>query len=224
MTHWISNSDRVAALERQLELLKAELEEHKEANQNLKQQYQTLKIQNDRLLRKEAEHEKAKTSLLQKRIILSHAVITVPQNMVIGDRLENSIIKIYKGNTLTVSDTAEMINCKIIGLDEYADEKPAISAARPVGGIEIKGIFFNYDPRGFAISTHEKVVICPGARVVANICAEKIIVTELTRIRGRLATRDLLTRKGKKKPEDVIYNEQPVSSSNEVEVAATEMR
>jgi FtsZ-binding cell division protein ZapB len=217
MTHWISNSERVTALEKQVELLKAELEQYKEANASLKQQYQTLKVQNDRLLKKEAEHEKAKMSVLQKRIILSHAVITVPHNMVIGDRLENSIIKIYRGNTLTIADTAELINCKIIGLDEYADER---ASGKNGGTIEIKGLFVNYDPRGFAIHTHERVIICPGSRVVGNICAERIVVCELTRVRGRLASRDLITKNGRKKRPEGSAVPETVSASNEVEVEA----
>lgn len=217
MTHWISGSDKVAALEKQIELLKVELAQHKEAAANLKQQYQTLKVQNDRLLKKEAEHEKAKLSLLQKRIILSHAVITVPQNMVVGDRLENSIIKIYRGNTLTIADTAELINCKIIGLDEVADEK---SPPKTGGTIEIKGLFVNSDPRGFAISTHERVMICPGSRVVGNICAERIVVCELTRIRGRLASRDLINKNGRKKRLESSAVPETVSASQEMEVGA----
>src|SRR5947208_17155584 len=112
MSNRILNNDRGLSLDKQLELLKAELEQYKEANNSLKQQYQLLKVQNERLLKKEAEHEKAKQSLIQKRIILSHAVILVPYNMVIGDRLENSIIKIYRGTTLTISDSSELINCK----------------------------------------------------------------------------------------------------------------
>ncbi|HET6268277.1 MAG TPA: hypothetical protein VFG11_11205 [Acidobacteriota bacterium] len=214
MSHWIASNDKAGSLERQLELLKAELEQYKEANQSLKQQYQTLRVQNDRLLKKEAEHEKAKTSLIQKRIILSRAVILVPQNMVVGDRLENCIIKIYRGNNLTISDTAELINCKIIGLEEYADEK-TVSANRPVGTIEVKGVFYNYDTRGFAISTFERVVICPGSRFLGNICAEKIVVSELTKIRGRLASRDLIARVGKKKKIE------PIPTSNVLEVQAS---
>jgi len=215
MTHWMSNTERVTGLEKQVELLKAELEQYKEANASLKQQYQTLKIQNDRLLRKEAEHEKAKMSLLQKRIVLSHAVITVPHNMVIGDRLENSIIKIYRGNTRTLADTAELINCKISGLDETADERPSTSG-KTGGTIEIKGLFYNYDPRGFAVHTHERVVICPGARVIGNICADRIVVCELTKVRGRLATRDLITKNGRKKRLEASAEGETLSASNAV--------
>jgi hypothetical protein len=63
---------------------------------------------------------------------------------------------------------------------------------RQTGTIEIKGVFLNADQKKFAISTHEKVQISPGARVIGNICARTIVVGELTKVRGRLATRDLL--------------------------------
>jgi hypothetical protein len=191
MTTWRSGTDRMTDLEQELTLLKAELQQYKEANETLQEQYKVLKLQNERLLKKEAEHQNAKQSLIQKRIILSRAVILVPQNLVIGDRLENCVIKIYRGNNVTITDTAELVNCRIIGLNEYSEDNTA-KVLRQTGTIEIKGVFLNADPKKFAISTYEKVQISPGARVFGNICAGTIVVGELTKVRGRLATRDLL--------------------------------
>jgi hypothetical protein len=195
MTQWRPGSDRQTA-GNQLELVKAELQQYKEANQILQQQYQTLKTQNERLLKKEAEHQNAKTSLLQKRIIISRAIFLVPENLVIGDRLENCVIKIYRGNNVTITDTAELINCRIIGLEHYSDGRITHPSRHP-GTIEIRGVFYNLSPRGYAISTHERVVISPGARVVGNIAANRIVVNELTKVRGRLASRDLIVQRNK---------------------------
>jgi hypothetical protein len=89
-----------------------------------------------------------------------------------------------------VGDTAELINCRIIGLDYYSEDK-LMKAAKPVGTIEIKGVFFNAHPRGFSISTHERVVIHKGVRFRGNVCASSIIISELTKVRGKFATRDL---------------------------------
>ncbi|HSP05827.1 MAG TPA: hypothetical protein VLR94_01560 [Acidobacteriota bacterium] len=186
-----SGTERALTTEQQIELLKAELHEQREANRVLQQQYQTLKTQNDRLLRKEVEHQHARTNLLQKRIVMSRAVVLVPENLVIGDRLENCTIKVYRGTNVLVADTAELINCRIIGLETYPDGK-LHPTTRHTGTIEIKGVFYNMTPRKFAISTMERVLISPGARVVGNICADRIVITELTRVKGRLATRDLL--------------------------------
>jgi len=188
-----SQEDKVHALEQQVELLKAELEQQKEANRLLQVQQQQLKVQNERLLRKEAEHQSSRESLMHKRIILSRAVILVPENMIIGDRLENSIIKIYRGNNVTITDTAELINCRIIGMEEWADGK----TTKPMGTIEIKGLFYNTDTQKFAITTHDRVVISPGARVGGNICAASIVVTDLTKVRGKLATRELFAQNRK---------------------------
>jgi hypothetical protein len=194
----LRSSDKIHAIEQQTELLKAELQQYKEANQILQQQYQTLKVQNERLLKKEAEHQNARTTLLQKRIIMSRAVVLVPENLVIGDRLENCTIKVYRGTNVTISDTAELINCRIIGLKHSADGRTT-TGSRHAGTIEIKGVFYNLTPRKFAISTAERVVISPGARVVANILADKIIINELVRFKGRLASTDLISEKRKRK-------------------------
>jgi hypothetical protein len=191
MTTWRSGTDRMTDLEQELTLLKAELQQYKEANEAFQEQCKVLKLQNERLLKKEAEHQNAKQSLIQKRIILSRAIILVPQNLVIGDRLENCVIKIYRGNNLTISDTAELVNCRIIGLNEYFEDNAA-KVLRQTGTIEIKGVFLNADPNRFAISTFEKIMISPGARVLGNMCAKTIVIGELTKVRGRLATRDLL--------------------------------
>jgi hypothetical protein len=193
MAQWRSGTEKTTIpLEQQVELLKAELQQHREANQVLQQQYQQLKVQNERLLRKEAEHQSARTTLLRKRIIMSRAVVLVPENLVIGDRLENCTIKVYRGTSVVIADTAEMINCRIVGLETYPDGKIQPPGTRNPGTIEIKGVFYNMAPRKFAISTLDKVIIAPGARVVGNICADKIVVSELTRVKGRLASRELL--------------------------------
>jgi len=214
MTTWRSGTDRMTDLEQELTLLKAELQQYREANETLQEQYKVLKLQNERLLKKEAEHQNAKQSLIQKRIILSRAVILVPQNLVIGDRLENCVIKIYRGNNVTITDTAELVNCRIIGLDEYFEDNAA-KVLRQSGTIEIKGIFLNSDPRKFAISTHEKVQISPGARVIANICARTIVIGELTKVRGRLATRDMLALRKMKR----VARQVPTSNVLEVQQA-----
>jgi len=185
-----SKTDQIHDLEQQIKQLREELEKYKQTHQQLQQQHQLLKTQNERLLKMEAQHQSAQQSLIQKRVILSRAEILVPEHMVIGDRMENCVIKIYKGNNLIVTDRAELINCRIIGLDHYADETINRSGRSP-GTIEIKGLFLNSNPQKFAISTHERVVIRPGARFRGNICAHTIIVSGLTRVRGRLATREL---------------------------------
>jgi hypothetical protein len=184
MNQWRSRS------EQDLEQLKSELDQLRQENQTLKQQCQNLKVQNDRLLKMEAQHQSAKTSLIKKRIILSRAIIIVPENMVIGDRIENSVIKIYRGINLTISDTAELINCRIIGLDEYADPR-GIKTVRPMGTIEIKGMFYNNTRRRFSIFTNERVLIHRGIRFRGNVCAGAIVISDLSRVRGRFATREL---------------------------------
>lgn len=209
-----SHDEKIRALEQQVNLLQAELEQHKEANRVLQQQYQQLKVQNERLLRKEAEHQSGQKSLIHKRIILSHAVILVPEHMIVGDRLENSTIKIYRGNNLTVTDQAELINCKIICMDEYSEDKAKLPN-KPVGTIEIKGFFHNTDPQRFAISTHDRVLISPGARVKGNICAGIIVVNELTRVSGRLASRELF-RNHKPAREVAMMEEQNDVSDEEI--------
>ena len=189
MSQWRSKTEQ--NLERQLADVQNELQKLKQADQDLQQQYRMLKIQNDRLLKMEAQHQSAKRSLLEKRIIFSRAVILFPENMVIGDRLENCVLKIYRGNNLTLTDTAELINCRIVGLEHYPDG----SLRKPVktpGTIDIRGIFYNTYPRRFAISTYERVVIQRGVRFRGNIRAGSIVVSELSKVRGRFATRELL--------------------------------
>jgi len=216
----LRQSDKVHSLEQQLELLKAELQQYKEANQILQQQYQTLKLQNERMLKKEAEHQSAKSHLLQKRIIMSRAIVLVPENLVIGDRLENCTIKVYRGTNVVLSDTAELINCRIIGLDHAADGRTVTSSKHP-GTIEIKGVFYNMTPRKFAISTSERVIISPGARVVGNILAERIVIHELTKVRGHLASTDLIRKrrelKESKKREKEEFEEQTKPHDNKIE-------
>lgn len=216
MAHLKSGMEKGITSEQQIELLKAELDQQREANRTLQQQYQNLKIQNERLLRKEVEHQSARTNLLQKRIIMSRATVLVPENLVIGDRLENCTIKVYRGTNVVVADTAELINCRIIGLETYPDGKFHASA-KHTGTIEIKGVFYNMMPRKFAISTMDRVVISPGARVVGNICADRIIITELTRVKGRLATRDLLMERRAKKEMARLKNRKEQSSPLEIE-------
>jgi hypothetical protein len=184
-------SDKLQSIEHQVELLQAELQQYKEANQILQQQYQTLKLQNERMMKKEAEHQSAKSHLLQKRIIMSRAIVLVPENLVIGDRLENCTIKVYRGTNVVLTDTAELINCRIIGLDHASDGRTVTTAKNP-GTIEIKGVFYNMTPRKFAIATSERVIICPGARVVGNIRADRIVIHELTKVRGRMASNDII--------------------------------
>jgi len=185
-----SKSEQIHDLELQVKQLRQELEKTKQAHQQMQQQHELLKAQNHRLMKMEAQHQSAQQSLIQKRIILSRAEILVPEHMVIGDRMENCVIKIYKGNNLIITERAELINCRIIGLDHYAEDTINRSNRSP-GMIEIKGLFMNSNLKKFAISTHERVVIRPGARFCGNICADTILVSDLTKIRGRLATRDL---------------------------------
>ncbi len=189
MNQWRTKSEQ--SLERQCEELRKELDQTRQSYSMLVQQVSTIKVQNERLLKMEAQHQKAKQSLFQKRIIFSRAEILFPTSMVIGDHLENCVLKIYRGNSLLIDDTAELINCRIVGLDDYSD-KTIPKANRQVGTIEIKGIFYNTNPRRFAISTHERVVIHRGVRFRGNVCASSIVIPELTKVRGRFATRELL--------------------------------
>ncbi len=212
MAHFRTGTDRSQSIEQQLELVKAELQQHKEANQVLQQQYSLLKTQNERLLKKEAEHQSARATLIQKRILVSRAVILVPESLVIGDRLENCTLRIFRGNNVTISDTAELINCRIVGLETAFDGKPT----RNSGTVEIRGVFYNCDPRRFAISTYGRVVVSPGARLVGSIRAERIVISELTKVKGRFATRDLL--RERKLRREARLN----SQSNELEEATLE--
>lgn len=191
MNQWRSKADQIEDLERQLRGLQHDLDNFRVEREELQRQIQGLKIQNERLLKMEAQHQSAKTSLIHKRIVLSRAVILVPEHMVIGDRMENCVIKIYRGNNLTLAENAELVNCRIIGLDHYAEEK-TVRTQRHLGTIEIKGSFLNSDPRKFAIRTHERVVISKGARFIGSVCASNIVITDLTRVRGRFASRELL--------------------------------
>ena len=195
MTQWRSRSD---ILQEQVTQLTKQLESLIQEKESLQQQFQILKTQNERLLRMEAQHQNAKKSLLEKRIIFTRAVVLFPESTVVGDRLENCVLKIYKGCNLIISDTAELINCRIIGLDYYSEDKMA-KAIRPTGTIEIRGLFYNTHPRRFAISTHERVVIHKGVRFRGNICASSILISELTKVRGRFASRELWEQKKDRK-------------------------
>jgi regulator of replication initiation timing len=198
MNQWRSRSDQISDLERELIELRKELEQTRQSHGTLQQQHQTLKTQNDRLLRMEAQHQSARKSLVEKKVVFSRAVIFFPANVVIGDRLENCVLKIYRGVHVLVDDTAEMINCRIIGLDQYSDGSIQ-KTNRPSGTIEIKGVFYNTNPRRFAISTYERVVIHRGVRFRGNVCASSIVIPELTKIRGRFASRELLEQRRKRK-------------------------
>jgi len=198
MNQWRSKSDQIADLASQVSELKRELDQTRQSHRALQQQNQTLKLQNDRLMKMETHHQNARKNLLEKRIIVSRAVILFPSNVVIGDRLENCILKIYRGNRLVVDDTAELINCRIIGLEHYLDQTLPRSN-RPFGAIEIKGVFYNTNSRRFAISTYERVVIHRGVRFRGNVCASSIVIPELTKIRGRFASRELLEQRKKRK-------------------------
>ena len=190
MNQFRSKTDTIQDLERQVRGLQAELDKCKADRETFQRQVQNLKFQNERLMKMEAQHQSGKTSLIHKRIILSRAVILVPEHMVIGDRMENCVIKIYRGNNLTITDTAELINCRIIGLDQYPDgNSPRLT--RTVGTIDIKGTFHNTNMRRFAIRTHERVIVSKGARFTGNVCAGSIIINDLTRIKGRFASREL---------------------------------
>jgi hypothetical protein len=193
MSQWRSRSEH-----EQIEELKKELDQTRNSCKTLQQQYQTLKAQNDRLMKMEAQHQSARKSLMEKKVIFSRAIIFFPSNVVIGDRLENCVLKIYRGVNVLVDDSAELINCRIIGLEQYSDgslSKPN----RPTGTIEIKGIFYNTNPRRFAISTYDRVVIHRGVRFRGNVCASSIVIPELTKIRGRFASRELLEQRRKRK-------------------------
>jgi regulator of replication initiation timing len=198
MNQWRSKSDQISDLGNQVSELKRELDLTRQSHRALQQQHHTLKLQNERLMKMEAQHQNARKSMLEKRIIFSRAVMLFPSNVVIGDRLENCILKIYRGNHLLIDDTAELINCRIIGLEHYADQTLP-RQNRPSGSIEIKGVFYNTNSRRFAISTYERVVIHRGVRFRGNVCASSIVIPELTKIRGRFASRDLLEQRRKRK-------------------------
>jgi regulator of replication initiation timing len=198
MNQWRSRSDQISDLENQLAELRKDLEQTRQSHRTLQQHHQTLKTQNERLLKMEAQHQNARKSLMEKKVIFSRAVIFFPSNVVIGDRLENCVLKIYRGVHVLVDDTAEMINCRIIGLDQYSDGTLS-KTNRPSGTIEIKGVFYNTNPRRFAISTYERVVIHRGVRFRGNVCASSIVIPELTKIRGRFASRELLEQRRKRK-------------------------
>jgi regulator of replication initiation timing len=191
MNQFRSKAEQLNDLEKELGQLRDELKRVKQSEEETVRQYRLLKVQNDRLLRMEAQHQNAKKSLLEKRIIFSHAVILLPESIVIGDRLENCTLKLYRGNNLTLTDTAELINCRIVGMEHYPDGA-LYKATRPVGTIDIRGIFYNTQPRRFAISTFERVVIQTGVRFRGNIRAGSIVISELTKVRGRIASRELL--------------------------------
>ena len=193
MSQWRSKSEREELAE-----LKQELDQTRQVLVKLQQQHQTLKTQNERLLKMEAQHQSARKGLLSKRVVITRAVFLFPSNIVIGDRLENCVLKIYRGNHLLVDDTAELINCRIIGLEHYSD--PTLpKSSRTTGTIEIKGVFYNTHSTRFAISTHERVVIHRGVRFRGNVCASSIVIPELTKIRGRFASRELLEQRKKRK-------------------------
>jgi hypothetical protein len=146
--------------------------------------------------------------------------VLVPENLVIGDRLENCTIKVYRGTNVVLTDTAELINCRIIGLDHAADGK-TVAPGKHQGTIEIKGVFYNMTPRKFGIATYERVIISPGARVVGNILAERIVIHELTKVRGRFASLDLIRMKRElkesKKREKLEFDEQTKPQDNQIE-------
>jgi regulator of replication initiation timing len=198
MNQWRSRSDQISDLEHRVAELRKELEQIRQSHHALKQQHQTLRTQNDRLLKMEAQHQSARKCLMEKKVIFSRAVILFPSNIVIGDRLENCVLKVYRGVHVLIDDTAELINCRIIGLEQYSDGTIA-RLNRPSGTIEIKGIFYNTHPRRFAISTYERVVIHRGVRFRGNVCASSIVIPELTKIRGRFASRELLEQRRKRK-------------------------
>jgi regulator of replication initiation timing len=209
MNQWRSKSDQISDLGNQVSELKRELDQTRQSYRALQQQHQTLKLQNERLMKMEAQHQNARKSMLEKRIVFSRAVMLFPSNVVIGDRLENCILKIYRGNHLLIDDTAELINCRIIGLEHYADQTLS-RQNRPSGSIEIKGVFYNTNSRRFAISTYERVVIHRGVRFRGNVCASSIVIPELTKIRGRFASRELLEQRKKRKlmrlPSNLLEN------------------
>ena len=194
MSQWRSRSEQ----ENQIEELKKELEQTRNSYKTLQQPHQTLKSQNERLMKMEAQHQSARKSLMEKKVIFSRAVIFFPSNVVIGDRLENCVLKVYRGVHVLVDDSAELINCRIIGLEQYSDGSLG-KANRPAGSIEIKGVFYNTNPRRFAISTYDRVVIHRGVRFRGNVCASSIVIPELTKIRGRFASRELLEQRRKRK-------------------------
>jgi regulator of replication initiation timing len=198
MNQWRSKSEHISDLQNQIKELQKELDQSKNAHRTLQQQHHTLKLQNDRLMKMEAQHQSARKSLFEKRVIFSRASVLFPGNIVIGDRLENCVLKIYRGNHMLIDDTAELINCRIVGLEHYNDETiPRTN--RPIGSIEIKGVFYNTNARRFAISTFERVVIHKGVRFRGNVCASSIVIPELTKIRGRFASRELLEQRRKRK-------------------------
>src|SRR5689334_13761418 len=115
MTLWRSRSDHHS------EELKTELEQTRDSYKTLQQQHQTLQAQNDRPMKMEAQHQSACKSMMEKKVVFSRAEIFFPSNIVIGDRLENCVLKVYRGVHVLVDDSAELINCRIIGLEQYSD-------------------------------------------------------------------------------------------------------
>jgi|GEM_PF-6298346 len=198
MNQWRSRSDQLFDLQQEIAELKKELEQNRQSHRALQQQHQALKTQNARLLKMEAQHQSARKTLMEKNVIVSRAVIHFPSNIVIGDHLENCVLKVYRGVHVLIDDTAELINCRIIGMEQYSDGM-LVKANRPQGTIEIKGIFYNTNSHKFAISTYERVVIHRGVRFRGNVCASSIVIPELTKIRGRFASRELLEQRRRRK-------------------------
>jgi regulator of replication initiation timing len=198
MNQWRSRSEQIFDLENQVKELRKELDQTRNAYRNLQEQHHTLKLQNDRLMKMEAQHQSARKSLAGKKVVFSRAEIFFPSNIVIGDRLENCVLKVYRGVNVLVDDCAELINCRIIGLEQYSDGS-LTRPNKPIGTIEIKGVFYNTNSRRFAISTYDRVVIHRGVRFRGNVCASSIVIPELTKIRGRFASRELLEQRRKRK-------------------------
>lgn len=185
-------------LERRCAEMEKEICRWRDAERALRDENRILKTQNQRLLKRVAQYQSASRSVLEKRIILSHAEILFPENVVIGDRMENCVLKIYRGNSLLISESAQLLNCRVIALDEYSPDFPH-RKEKSEGSIDIKGFFFNTQSRRFAISSRGRVVFHRGARFRGNVCAGSIIVSELTRVRGRLVSRELWEERKSKK-------------------------
>jgi hypothetical protein len=96
-----------------------------------------------------------------------------------------------------------------------------VAPGKHQGTIEIKGVFYNMTPRKFGIATYERVIISPGARVVGNILAERIVIHELTKVRGRFASLDLIRMKRELKEsmkrEKLEFDEQTKPHDNQIE-------